>query len=463
MIRIFGHYVSGKIVLLVGLELAVLLLAAYIGISFQFSAFGAVVPDFNVVLSPRVGALPFGMLIVFTSMGLYQGDVWENSKSLQIRLAAAGFVGCVLAVAVTQMMPSFQFGSDALMLSVIVALAGSGMVRFALYKWDDSGISKPRVLVLGTGSRVSNFAKYAERNRNHVVVGYVAPHASEHYVPLSDVVPLGNQESLASLAERKAIDHVVVAVRDRREGGLPLQELLKCKLKGIKVSELPAFFEREYRQVLLESINPSWIVFGDGFRVGSNAILKRIIDVVASATLLLLSLPVLAIAAVCIVLESGGPVFYRQERVGQRGRRFTIYKLRSMRTDAEIDGKPRWAATNDDRITRVGRIIRKLRIDELPQIINVLNGDMSFVGPRPERPYFVDSLVKQIPYFDLRHAVKPGITGWAQVSCAYGATIDDAIEKLQYDLYYVKNQGLFLDLMILLATIEVVLWGKGAR
>jgi exopolysaccharide biosynthesis polyprenyl glycosylphosphotransferase len=190
---------------------------------------------------------------------------------------------------------------------------------------------------------------------------------------------------------------------------------------------------------------------------------KRAFDLVASCVLLLVSLPVLLLAAICIYLESGLPVLYRQERVGRGGRIFTLYKLRSMRQDAERSGAPQWAAANDDRTTRVGRFLRKSRIDELPQIFNVLRGEMSFVGPRPERPVFVDQLGKQIPFYALRHSVMPGITGWAQVRYSYGASVDDAVEKLQHDLYYVKNNSLFLDIMILFATVEVVLWGRGAR
>ena len=272
------------------------------------------------------------------------------------------------------------------------------------------------------------------------------------------------EDSLLSVVEKYAIDQIVVAIRDRRGGGFPVQQLLECRMKGVKVIELPTFFEREYRQVLLESLNPSWMVLGDGFRQGffGNTV-KRLFDLMVSGALLVLTLPVMLVAALCIYLESGGPVLYRQERVGQGGRVFSLYKFRSMRVDAESGGTPHWARTDDERTTRVGRFIRKFRIDELPQILNVFQGEMSFVGPRPERPFFVDQLVKQIPFYALRHSAKPGITGWAQVRYQYGASIDDAIEKLQYDLYYVKNHGLFLDFMILLSTVEVVLWGKGAR
>jgi sugar transferase (PEP-CTERM system associated) len=323
---------------------------------------------------------------------------------------------------------------------------------------------KSRVLVLGTGSRAVKFAEYAHRSPNHQVVGFVALQPTRHYVPERQILPFGIGDSLASLVERYSIDQIIVAVRDRRGGGLPLQQLMDCKVKGVKVVELPNFFEREYRQVMLESLNPSWVVLGDGFRQGIVAdFIKRLFDLVVGIALLPITLPIVLVAALAIYLEDRFPVLYRQKRVGRGGRVFTLYKLRSMRIDAECEGTPHWASPNDDRMTRVGRFIRKWRIDELPQILNVLRGEMSFVGPRPERPYFVDQLTKQIPYYALRHGAKPGITGWAQVRYQYGASVDDAIEKLQYDLYYVKNRSLFLDLAIMMATVEVVLWGRGAR
>ena len=214
----------------------------------------------------------------------------------------------------------------------------------------------------------------------------------------------------------------------------------------------------------IDTLDANWTAANDGFQqTAVRRTVKRLFDVVASTVILVTALPVMLVAALTIALESGAPVLYFQKRVGQRGRVFTIFKFRSMRSDAEIDGTPRWADVDDVRVTRVGRIIRKLRIDELPQIINVFKGEMSFIGPRPERPFFVDQLEKQIPYYALRHSVKPGITGWSQVRYPYGASVDDSIEKLQYDLYYVKNHCLFLDLMILIDTVEVVLWGKGAR
>jgi sugar transferase (PEP-CTERM system associated) len=261
---------------------------------------------------------------------------------------------------------------------------------------------------------------------------------------------------------RLGVSEIVVAADDRR--GLPVRELLHCKLAGIKVTDFLDFWERETRTVDLEALKPSWFFYSDGFRCGPvDEFLKRAFDIVVSSSLLALTLPLLALTACLIKLESPGPVLYRQERVGLQGRVFTILKFRSMRVDAETDGLPRWAAKRDPRVTQVGAIIRKLRIDELAQILNVLRGDMSFVGPRPERPFFVADLAKSIPYYAERHWVRPGITGWAQINFPYGASTEDARRKLTYDLYYIKNRSFFLDVVILLQTIRVIFWNQGAR
>ena len=405
------------------------------------------------------------MIVIMSSMGLYQTDLWNNAQSVSLRVVTAYAVVFAIVGLVAYLMPTLYPGLVALgATTMALALTGSLCVRAAFHRWQNLGAFKSRVLVLGTGSRVTKLVEYAQRNPNHQVVGYVATQPGRHYVPSPLVLPRTPGDSLLSVAERHAVDQIVVGVRDRRSGGFPVQELLECKIKGIEVIELPTFFERAYRQVMLESLNPSWMVLGDGFRQGFfRSMAKRLFDLTVSTLLLLVCLPVLLLAVICIYLESGLPVLYRQERVGRGGRAFTLYKLRSMRKDAESNGTPQWAAADDDRITRVGRFLRKSRIDELPQILNVLKGEMSFVGPRPERPVFVDQLVKQIPFYALRHSVKPGITGWAQVRYSYGASVDDAVEKLQHDLYYVKNNSLFLDIMIMIATVEVVVWGRGAR
>ena len=255
-----------------------------------------------------------------------------------------------------------------------------------------------------------------------------------------------------------------MSLGDRRGGAYPVRQLLECVLGGVRVVDAAGFFEREACQIRIDSLQPSYLIFGGGFDQSFlRASVKRTFDLAASGAICLAAMPVMLLAAVCIVAEDGGPVFYQQERVGRDGRLFNVLKFRSMRSDAEGDGKPRWAAQDDPRVTRVGHWIRRLRIDELPQMLNVFRGEMSFVGPRPERAYFVEQLGGEVPYYNVRHSIKPGITGLAQVRYQYGASVDDAMRKLQYDLYYVKNNSLFLDLLILLDTVQVVLLGKGSR
>jgi sugar transferase (PEP-CTERM system associated) len=464
MIRVFSHFIPVRIVLLIILEVLVWMASIRFGLSFQRIGSGATGAFLEANAPLQAAAFTLGMLIVLSSMGLYHADRWRDTRDAQfmvLRLFAAVVLGFGITVVVVHFAPSLHWAPNGLAVALLLAFSGSALVRFALYRWNRLATFKSRVLVLGTGSRITKLVEFAQRNHNHVVVGYVSLQPSaNHHVPLPRVLPIVPGESLMSVGRKYSVDQIVIAVRDRRGGGFPVQELLQCRLQGIKIIELSTFFEREYRQVLLESLNPSWMVFGEGFRQGLlRTTAKRLFDLVASTVLLLLTLPIMLITAICIIWENGFPVFYRQDRVGQGGRVFSIYKFRSMKNDAESDETPRWASADDERTTRVGRVIRKLRIDELPQIINVIKGEMSFVGPRPERPYFVDKLSQQIPYYSLRHSLKPGITGWAQVRYPYGASVDDAVEKLQYDLYYVKNHTLFLDLVILIATVEIVLWG----
>jgi sugar transferase (PEP-CTERM system associated) len=465
MINLFSHYIPGRSLVLAAMEAAVLLIAAQIGLSLELADSRAAISGSGAAVLSQASAFALGMIIIMSSMGLYQADLRNNTQSARLRVLTAFVVATAIVTVVAYLMSTRYPSLVALgATTMALALTGSVCVRAVFHRWQDSSAFKPRVLVLGTGSRVTKLAEYGQRNPNHELVGYVATQPGRHYVPSPLVLPRAPGDSLLSVARRHAVDKIVVGVRDRRGGGFPVQELLECKMKGIEVLELPTFFEREYRQVMLESLNPSWMVLGDGFRQGFfNNLVKRLFDLAACIVLLLVALPVLLVAAICIYLESGLPVLYRQKRVGRGGRAFTLYKLRTMRRDAESNGAPQWAAANDDRITRVGRFLRNTRIDELPQLFNVLKDEMSLVGPRPERPVFVEQLVKQIPFYALRHSVKPGITGWAQVRYSYGASVDDAVEKLQHDLYYVKNNSLFLDIMILFATVEVVLWGKGAR
>ncbi|MEO1421341.1 MAG: TIGR03013 family XrtA/PEP-CTERM system glycosyltransferase, partial [Pseudomonadota bacterium] len=286
------------------------------------------------------------------------------------------------------------------------------------------------------------------------------PGDAESELPQKRVRPM--PRSLIEYCQRHEIDEIVIAQDDRR-GKLPIRELLECRRESIDITDVMNFLERETGKLNLNLVSPSWLIFENGFRRQlPRRIAQRVFDVLSSSAVLLLASPIMLVTAILIYLEDGRPIFYRQERVGKGNIRFNVLKFRSMRTDAEAEGKAVWAKQDDDRVTKVGRVIRKLRIDELPQLINVLAGHMSVVGPRPERPEFVEKLSEQIPYYLERHRIKPGITGWEHLD-THGSSEKDAFEKLQYDLYYVKNRTLVFDFMILLQTAEVVLWQKGAR
>ncbi len=331
---------------------------------------------------------------------------------------------------------------------------------------------KRRVLILGSGNRAANIENLSRKHRDRTItiIGYVRLGVP----PVRAESPTGGRRTaarradywvtsagLADFCREKNVEEVVVASTERR--GLPVGDLLSCKLQGIKITEYASFWERESGQIDPDEINPGWMLFSDGFNLGIlHRIVKRTFDILVSSLLLILTLPITLPTALLIRFESKGPIFYRQERVGLHGKSFMVLKFRSMRTDAEKDG-PRWAAKNDSRVTKVGSFIRKVRIDEIPQVINVLKGDMAFVGPRPERPVFVKTLAEKIPYYNERHVAKPGITGWAQINYPYGATEHDAKMKLSYDLYCIKNGSLFLDIIIIMQTVKAVVWNSGAR
>lgn len=463
MIRFFRHYVPLSILLLAALEFALFFFAS----QYAASHFGAR-PSLGLADELADGLKPwlFSLLmtLIISLFGLYDWEWTKGLRSLLLRVLGGFILGIGLASGGARLLPGLFAQDQELLAVILLSASGVLLTRLAFIQWNNAGAFKKRVLVLGTGSRAAKIEELIANGqaKGLNIVGYLPLGGSHHYVPHERI--LEESGSLLDIVERYAIEEIVVAIRERRGGGLPIAELLDCKLSGIRILDLPAFFERQTGILPLESVNASWMIFAEGFHSGAGRdLVKRVFDLTVSAGLLLATLPIILITALAIKLESRGPVFYTQERVGQFGRPFTIYKFRSMYTDAEKDGMPQWARQNDDRTTRVGRIIRRLRIDELPQLINVFLGQMSFVGPRPERPYFVADLAAQIPYYNTRHSLKPGITGWAQVRFPYGASVEDAIGKLQYDLYYVKNHSLFLDLMILLQTARVVVLGKGAR
>ena len=463
MIRFFRHYVPLNLLLLVSIEALILGGAIYAGVGARFHEQPLIPADLQPLL-PKALTFTAVMLGLMTAAGLYDLEWQGGLRALLQRLGLSFGLGLLAMSLLFYFFPGLLVGRGAFLLGFGLALLGILLSRTLFVRWARSGSLKTRTLVIGTGSRAAHIEALLAR-RGHAtnvqVVGYLGMGGSHHFVESNRI--LDTTEPLPELVERLQIGEIVLAVRDRR-GGIPVQELLKCKVRGIRVLELSSFFERENGHLQLDSMNASWMILSDGFDQGMlRDTAKRLFDLVVSTSMLAVCLPVMALTALAIKLESRGPVLYRQERVGQGCRSFTILKFRSMCVDAEKDGKPMWARQNDSRVTLTGRFIRRTRIDELPQIFNVFFGEMSFVGPRPERPYFVQDLTQKIPHYGVRHTVKPGITGWAQVRYPYGATDEDAMHKLQYDLYYVKNHSLFLDLMILFQTAQVVLWGKGVR
>jgi len=338
------------------------------------------------------------------------------------------------------------------------------VVRLLFYVARRAAVGATRVLIVGTGAEAIDVASDLRLpgRAQRAIVGFY-PAGDESNVPAKERV-FERHQSIAQLVQRFQVDEVIVAVREQRGGRVPMDQLLACRLQGTPVLDLAGFYERSKGQVPTDSLKASWLVYGHGFVQGRvRTAVKRAFDIVCSSLLLVLASPLMLLTALAIRLDSPGPIIYRQERVGLGGRLFMCLKFRSMGTDAEKDGVARWAAKNDARVTRVGSFIRKCRIDELPQLFSVLKGEMSLVGPRPERPSFVAQLQEQIPFYDIRHSVKPGVTGWAQVRYSYGASVEDARRKHQFDLYYVKNNSLFLDLLVLFETVSVVLFREGAQ
>jgi len=461
MLRIFRHYIPTTLLLLGLAEALILVVSIYVGAALGIALEGIALGGSGMVLTQAV-VFCAAMLAGMIAMGFYQRDQRDGPVETVIRLSLSFVVGFLVMGAVYVLEPQLVLGGASTFVALIASFIGIATCRIVCSAKTDARFSR-RVLVLGVGDRakqIENLRRASDR-LGITLVGFIDIGIDQQVV--SEAKIIRPNVSLRTLAERFAAEELVVAIDDRRKG-LPVDDILECKMHGIRILDESTFLERQLGKIRLDALHPSGVIFADGF---TQAVIrrteKRLFDIAASLFLLTLALPFMIAAALAILLESGRPIFYTQRRVGLRGECFNVIKFRSMRTDAEIDGKPVWATKEDSRVTRVGRFIRKTRIDELPQLLNVLKGDMSFVGPRPERPEFVSELAQAIPYYDLRHHVKPGITGWAQVSYPYGSSIKDAREKLQYDLYYLKNYSVFLDVNILLQTIQVILWGKGAR
>lgn len=463
-IRIFQHYWHLHLAFLAVVEGVIFFLAPYAAAALRFNS----LPLGDEIVGPMLprGLVFAGVLFIsMAAMGLYNSRQRSRLAGLLARVAASVVGGAMFIAILFYLFPQLHIGRGALLISVAIAFGGSVIVRTAFDTMVDEDLFKRRVLVYGSGKRAASIARLRRRSdrRGFVVVGYKGAEGDESSdVPVHEKLP--ENADLLTLCERHRVDEIVVAMDDRRRQ-FPMDQLLECRLEGVEILELVSFLERETGKVRLDILNPSWMIFSEGFRQGRiHDTLERLFDILASLLLLTVTAPIMILTAVAIKVIEGprASIFYGQVRVGQYGRPFRLLKFRSMREDAEKDGA-QWAQKNDSRVTPIGAFTRLTRIDELPQILNVLRGEMSFVGPRPERPEFVEQLNERIPYYRERHSIKPGITGWAQLCYPYGSSEQDATEKLQYDLFYVKNHSLLFYLAILVQTVEVIVWRKGAR
>jgi sugar transferase (PEP-CTERM system associated) len=389
-----------------------------------------------------------------------------NRRELMLRLVQSLGIAWALRAFLFYLVPPLFIGRGVLVISVPLVLILLISWRSSIHLLTGHPEIGEKILIVGTGQSAQDTAQAVSERRDagYRIVGFVTENGTNSTDKIANFQILGTTGELAEIIKSEKVDRIVIAVRERR-GTFPTEALLQMSLAGnVCIEECTSFFERVTGQVNIEMLRPSWLIFaGRGRDTRLKTILREVVHRLLALIGLVVSLPIALITALLIRLESKGSVFYRQERVGKNGRTFNVIKFRSMKVDAEKDGKPVWATADDERTTRVGRIIRVIRVDEIPQFWNIIKGEMSFVGPRPERPHFVRQLAEEIPYYDHRHLTAPGLTGWAQIKYPYGASVEDARRKLQYDLYYVKNQGLALDLVIVFETIKTVLFGRGGR
>lgn len=415
----------------------------------------------------KLGAVKISIFILILVFLSFQSEIYKNHHELiagdiAAKIGASLGVSCFVFSFLSYSNNLDEYGSRILISAIIIF----GILQFfchSIYRLyvKFKGFAR-RIVILGVGATAGNMgALIPKSDENYLLSGYLRCSDELAEVPSTSI--LENSGGLYETVKRERVDKIVVSLSERR-GVFPLSDVMACKLDGVEVVDAPSFYEHLTGKLLLEGINPSWIIFSNGFRVSRvRKVLKRGMDLFFAAIGIILTIPFLPFIALAIKLDSPGPVFYRQERVGEKEKKFFLYKFRTMRADAENGTGAVWAKENDTRVTRLGAFFRKSRIDELPQFLNILLGEMSMVGPRPERPEFVSKLKEKIPYYSERHFVKPGVTGWAQVRYQYGASVEDAMEKLRFDLYYIKNLSLVFDFMIIMETIQVVLFRKGGR
>lgn len=465
-VKIFQSYLKTPFLFLLILETGVIFISVYAASYLRFYT------DHSDILQNLDGLwlkatiiatiTPISML----ATGLYQGQIREGFAGVLLRLIISFSASGILVTLIFYLFPGLLLGRGIIAIAYLLSFFVIGTVRSIFGELVDSSAFRKRILVYGAGDTAQHIDDKLRRKsdrRGFEIIGYVLLSQQTCAVDESRLVNINS--TLLQYARDSNIDEIVVATSDI-DKEIPVDDLVNCKLNGVTVVDILSFFEREAGQIRIDILDPSWLVTSDGFNqsiIQNN--IKRIFDICVSFIILAVSAPFLLLTIMAIWIEDGpkASLFYSQVRVGKQGKHYKVYKFRSMRQDAEQTGEAVWASKVDSRVTRVGSFIRKTRLDEFPQIINVLKGSMSFVGPRPERPQFIEQLAKQIPYYDERHLVKPGITGWAQLLYPYGSSISDSYQKQLFDMYYVKNHTIFLDCLILLQTVEVVLFGKGAR
>jgi sugar transferase (PEP-CTERM system associated) len=462
--QLFRYHIPTEFILLGLIEFLILFFSLYLGLELRFWEHGENLGLEGLYIKAFLyaGVMQLSLL----AFGVYQRQAGRFVDVMMLRIASGLLLGLIPLGVSYYVAPMFFLGRGVLAITVTLSFVQISIVRLIFREVIKEHNMWSRILVMGSGENADLIrdADAAGELKGLNILGYVTVPGDKETENGADAIELDT--SLVEYVEEKDIDEIVLAVDDRRQGGLPAKDLLDCKMSGIDILDMVSFFERRTGKIRLDILYPSWLYLSEGFHESAfrNAV-KRGFDIAVVLLLLPIALPLMLLSSAAVLIESKGRggVLYRQTRVKRDNQPFQIYKFRSMVTDAEKDGVARWASTNDSRITRVGSVMRTLRLDELPQLFNVLKGDMSFVGPRPERPEFVEQLTEKFPFYEERHRVKPGLTGWAQIRFPYGNTDEDALQKLQYDLYYAKNFSIYLDVLILLQTAEVVLMGKGAR
>ena len=467
-VRLFRHYIHLPYVILGLIDFLVLVCAFLLAVFFRYFGDLTFFQESLPFVLPSAAVFASFSILIMIALGVHQSRIDDGMSGMMLRTIMSLIVGiplCGFGYLVASDWLWYLGASSVLTTGTVFGVFLLGAIRSVFFAAAGKERFKRKVLVLGAGLRARQILEDLRtpfNRKGFILTGFVA--LPDEPVEISRDNLLDIPTTIHDYILQHPVNEIVVAVDDRRKG-LPMEDLLECKMEGVKIVDGATFYERESRKVALEMVTRGWLVFTDGFTVSSVfGFGKRSLDILAASILLLAGAPLMLLTAIAIKIEDGlkAPVFYSQERVGLNGKGFSVYKFRSMITDAEKDGAV-WASQNDVRVTKVGDFIRKVRIDELPQIFNVLNGTMAFVGPRPERPVFVEQLSEKIPLYSERHRVKPGLTGWAQLCFAYADNEEDTREKLRFDLYYIKNQSLLLDLLVIIQTVEVVLFKKGSR